>query len=460
MSDPSSYKQRLDKISEPHLEELFELLVSKKLLSTKEMEKPSSSNLLDHQEDEISFLEIMEKLRDLRSVMIAVYSSLSGEQRYLGNIVKYVEYFNEKAIIDVPLGDRKIRSLLENLDNIDQADFSEQWYLAIKEHKLDFTNIILELLNYFSSQMVEKVGLESNYKIINSLPDLNPLTDLMISAMDDESKVVLFDVKYRVTISDLKSLVLRAVEKLGEYEYLSENWNANMVIVVFTKDENHSFNRLQGRFAKNILDVSESFLYHVFFVPVSISNLQEFEPKVRELLNSFSSFEIDFAFTDSPLNHGWSTTTNLSQLSSIFRLQNDEKFGKILNLKLPGELNNYFIEYRLSASQSWSFNLVSLIIKPSSMYRISVELSMKGDTNPYWFHVYEGDQRVEMDPENTNFSYFIFVPFKKLSQDWDVVNIDVRYYLEQTFLKNRLVFDRINGVRLMGELSVAKITFQ
>lgn len=463
MDDPKDmpFKATLDGIARPYLEELFELLVKEKVIYLTpdaqdiysiHTEKNIRTNDLD-----VSPRKIMEQLRDLQAVSQVVHHNTEAEKTNLGSLLNYIDFFNERNVFNIPLGDSKLRALLGNLNNVNEEDIGKEWQDAFHNSKIDFRGAVLTLLEYFSRIKVGEVSEKYDFILDPQLREY-PSTDFFITAKRDHSKIVIFDIKFRANIDDPKSLILRGIEKLNNYAANFSDASKYLVILVYTNQQDHTFNRLSTQFHKILIERNEELLNRVFFIPVSIYKTEDITQKLTECYNALQGIDITFDYKDSPLNHGWTGhEETLNKLFSIFRLVSDSTFGHALELNLPNSEGNYFIDYRLIANQKWKFKNVIFVMRPSDDCKIYVEVVVQGDSKRYWLEIVDGE-KPPVENSNNGTEFKCFVPFKK--QDyWYYATVDVISLFNKTFRKMGLTFQRIEGIRLRGKLTIAKIFF-
>lgn len=143
---------------------------------------------------------------------------MSPEKASSENLVNMIDYFNEIGVLNIPLKNDKVFSLLENLQNIREEDITEEWYQAFTSNKIDIQISSISLLEHFSLTRIKKVG--ETFRFITN-PNLieYPQNDFILSAKVDHSRLLLVDVKFRTKVNDLQNILFRGLERLAEYPY-------------------------------------------------------------------------------------------------------------------------------------------------------------------------------------------------------------------------------------------------
>ena len=101
---------------------------------------------------------------------------------------------------------------------------------------------------------------------------------------------------------------------------------------------------------------------------------------------------------------------------------------------------------------------MTFIIQPGSDYKMYLEVAVRDDKKRFWFQIVPGEgEPKENSKDGTEF--LVYVPGKKVGK-WRTITLDVVKTFDQTFKKNGLSLHRIEGVRLRGKLTIAKIVFE
>lgn len=461
MDDPKdqTFKKELDITAQPYLEELFELLIEKKFIfRAKEKEKFTLKSDADSDKNsKTNSQEFLIQIQDFQTIAQVVHNKIAKDNHSLGNVANYIDYFNNQRITKIPLSNSKVRTLLENLYNMDLDEISESWYEEFKAEKINFREELLRILIYFSKVQLNEEASRLDYVLNPELREYRR-TEGIVAAKRDHSKLILFDIKYRQDTGSISNLVLRAIEKWNAYPFPYEYTSKYLIIVVYVNKQEYETNRMIGQFTKMLVELDETLLNRIFFVPVALVKVDDFAVKTAELLKTFEGQTVTFDYIDSPLNHGWIGHTSINKKESIFIHQNDAEQGKVLYLNLPSSQGNDYMDYQLISSHRWRFEKVIFIIQPSQDCKFYVELAIKSDKRSFWFQIVDGeDEHKENSTNHTEF--MIFVPFRNLGS-WKIVSVGVRKYFNETFGKSGLILDKIEGVRVRGKIGIARILFE
>jgi hypothetical protein len=456
------FKLELNDLERKYLERLFDLLIEDKIIFTlPDGEKYSFPGIVvsdgKQKETDANTKKIVEQLYNLRTVVSIVYNNTESDRKAFKNLVGYIDFFNDKSIINIPLTDSKVRTLIENLSDLNVEDLTKEWYEAFKENKIDLRYATLQLLEYYTRFRVSEVLERSNFVVDPERKEYSG-SDFFMVGKNDHSKVVLFDIKFQESIRDIKNIVLRGIEKLSEYRLKFEHASKHLIIVVYINQQEHSFSRLAAQFQKILIERDQSFVNRVFFIPISIFKTEDLQSKLLDCFGSLQGLDITFDYPDSPLNHGWTSFESLRNLSSIFNHQRDESFGNVLRLKLPTSSNEHYIDYQLVANQKWRFSRVVFTIQPGDDFKIYVEIAIQNDKKRFWLQVLMGDGEPKQNSKSGT-EYLVYAPFRTIG-NWYIITVDVTYFFDKTFRTQGLLLQRIEGVRLRGDLTIAKISFE
>jgi len=460
----SQYKETLNELSKSYMEKLFHLLIEEKLIHTTDdteqfpLQKKTSPIEENESIPRSKYRKFLEQLHDFQHTCHVVYNQVSPEKASSENLVNMIDYFNEIGVLNIPLKNDKVFSLLENLQNIREEDITEEWYQAFTSNKIDIQISSISLLEHFSLTRIKKVG--ETFRFITN-PNLieYPQNDFILSAKVDHSRLLLVDVKFRTKVNDLQNILFRGLERLAEYPLHFQNTTKYLAVVTFTRQQEHELSRLVAQFQKLLVETDSSLLNRVFLIPVSIDKIESLEAKLPDVYEALSGLDVTFDYSNSPLDNGWIGPPNISQLDSIFIHEVDSSVGNVLHLKLPSLPNPFYIDYKLVANQRWKFNKVIFLTRLMSNSHLYVELQVRDDNNRYWLKVMIGDSEPKVNPQNRKFEYFIFIPASSQGA-WHTIIVDVPREFEKTFGKDGLELNRIAGVRLRGEVIVSKIGFE
>jgi hypothetical protein len=448
-SNNSELTRDLDRISKPYLEELFELMKGSGLLTSNSIAKGT-----DVTPSRILPQEFIHQVYDLQSVAQVVYHRTESGNR-LNNAVELVNYFNNKGILSIPIANKQVRKLFESLPELREEDISEEWYAEVATNNVDLRKAIMQLLEYYSILRITSLGENEGFRPAPPSSSANELFEF--SAISGNKKRTLFEIKFRKEIIDLRNIVLRHVEGLKTNELTSASSNLFSAIIIYTNQQDHLFGRLLTQFSKILVDEFPELLNKIFFLPVSISKIDGLDSKLIDLFRSIKGLTISFDYSDSPLNHSWTGPEDLNKLESIFWHFEDPQYGNVLGLRLPSN-HKYFIDYKLSSANFWHHNQVTFIVKPAADSGIYIEINVLNDSKSYWFQLLPGPAAAEPNHQNGNVEYFVYLPFVDVG-GWSFITFGLEEWFDKTFRNQGLVFNKIAGVRLKGNLTVAKISF-
>lgn len=451
-------KTKRSRLAEPYLTKLFEELVRKGILleSIEQQVKIGTAESGSSNDKLTPAKRLIEQLYTFNAIIRTVHNAIPDKKDPLVNLLDLIYYFIEKQVIDIPLNDPRVVALFKSVNTIRAEDLSNDWLDTFEKSKIDLIKIGSVLLEYLSEIYIEVVGVKNNF-ITNPILREYPRNNFILSVKQDHSKVILFDIKFRTTISDIKSIILRSISRIKEYPFPFGESSKYLVIVIYTTEQDHTFDRVTSQFSRLLIDIDPSLIDNIFFIPVEINKAVGLLTKLEEFYKSISGLDLAFPYNDSPLSHQWTGPKSLSTLSSVFRYANDEIYGNILQLSLPTS-NDYYIEYAL-ISRKWKFKRVSFILGRETDNGIYVELAAQESNRRYWLQIRIGNNEPIINPSNRSFEYIVYVPSKEQG-NWLVVNVDARVMFEKTFGKQGLTFQRIEGIRLRGEVKIAKISFE
>lgn len=453
---PEDYKKELIGLVEPYMAELSRLIKASNVSDEKKIVETNSSI----ERTSISSVEevrlFIRRLYDLQSVLMLVYNALDPDKKRLENLIEYVDYFNKINVISVPLKNAKVLTLLDNLQNLTEEDINQDWIRAFNEEKIDIPVTIRNLLDHLISHKLQEVVSKFDFLHSPSLREYKS-DDYLISAKRDHSKVVLSDVKFRPNITDVRSIVLRAIESWQNYQPPYEFADKYLLVFIFTNEQDHQLNKFAGQFSKHLAEIDESLIRRIQCVALSTFKLDNLQDKIESCFNIINGYEINFNYNDSPLSHGWKAPQDISHLESIFTHLEDDQQGNVLKIKFP--TFKYSIKNQLVLGPKWRLSTVSFVFKPGEDCELCVEISIKDSNKEFWFNIKNGEGEPEVSHENGKFEWFVFSPHMKIG-DWNLVKINVFKEFERTFGKEGLILNKIEGVRLRGAMTIAKIFFE
>lgn len=453
--DNDSIKKLLETIAKPYLEALNDRLAEREILQRKNNKENQIP--IEEKQTKSGFdkRRILDELYDLRTITQIIYSGLlPPEQRSL-NLIDQLDYFVSKNVIDMPLADRRVKSLLTNLNNIVESDITESWYSGFSENKIDPRLISNRILDYYSWDVLSKLCNENGFDLNRGGPAVDNGFDF-ISKSKTSSKSILISIKFRNRIEDLSNIVLREVNAFANSFSMT---NSSLITIVYTNEQDHGFSRLVAQFDKLLIDSNESMLGRIFFLPVGIYKIEELKNRVSHLLNDLKGKEVTFDYDDSPLDHGWSGDINhLAQQSGIFKHFVDPTFGNVFKLGFLNSSGLNYIDYRLIANRKYSFRTVVFVVRPFIDSSFYVEISVRDDKKEFWIKIREG-KKLEAIKKISATEYLISAPVTNRA-DWKIFEVDVVNAFDITFKQDNLTFDKVEGVRLRGEIDIARITFE
>lgn len=454
-------KSSLDMHAKVYIQELYERLISENLFSS-DIDNTKSSSIKNEsvknasEQNKGEAKHILRQLWDLRQIAQVVYRNIEKSDKQPPELLSYAEYFNEKNITNIPLSDQSFRSLLENINNITDEDISGRWFSAIEKNKIDIRKESGRILEFHSRTTIGRLGEQFGFVLSKDTQNENE-SGFIVASSRDQSKLILFDVKFRTTIDDLKSIVLRETEAFSKFS--DKDTNKYLAIIIYTNQQEHNFNRLVGQFNKIIVDQDEDLINKVFFLPISLYKMEDLDDKISDVLKSAKGIEVAFNYQDSPLNHNWKGDKSLSSLRSIFIHGTDPKYGNTFELNLPNSEGYNYIDYNLLASGRYAFRKVIFVVEPKEDYKFYIEISIKDDRKQFWLQIHPDEKTEASFKEYSNTEYIVFSPYLR-DNNWKIIEIDVQKVFESTFKNAGLRLNRIEGVRFRGKIKIAKIAFE
>ncbi|MGC3947999.1 MAG: ATP-binding protein [Chryseolinea sp.] len=449
--DTSPFKKMLQPYASPYLESFRKLAHPELSIDGKELQIEAG---IKEPAVNLETRKLIDQLRDLQAIAQIVHHSTENENVNLGNLVEYLSYFNAKGVTDVSLTDQKLTALLGNLNHLTDEDITPPWTDAVERAKLNYRIPVQQLLEYFTKQKVEALIKQTDFFLNPALREY--AYDGILCAKADHSKLVLFDIKFRASIDDLKSIVLRSTQSLNDYKPSYENTRTYLIVIVYTMQQDQLFQRLLGQFQKLMVDQSESFLNRVFFIPVSMYRTEELSKLLEQHFQTIQGLEIVFGYEDSPLNHGWKIDERFRGENYNLSLPRDQFYGKVLEFMFPIGMPYGYLDYPLTGSNSWKFRYVTFVVQFAGFEQMYIELAVQGSSASYWFLIKRGDAPPE--PSKGGREFVISIPAQR-HQSWYSLSIDVQHYFSETFKPLGHQFAGIKGIRLAGSLTVAKIMF-
>jgi hypothetical protein len=448
-------KNDLMQLAKPYLQHLEELLRQQGVLTDSPVldvsaEKQRQTPKITNEETMV----FMRRLFDLRSIIMTVYNYTTKEKP-LPNLIDYINFFNRKKVISFPTQDPHVRTLIEDIQNLNQDDIDEKWVDAFNAEKIDITSNINQLLEYLTDVSMQSIFEKHGFLFNPQLREYKS-NQFGISAKKDHSKVILSDVKYRGELTDIKSMVLRAIESLNSYNADYEFASKYIIVLIYTQAQEHETSKAAGQFRKHLVEIEGSLLRKIFFIPISLVKLDDLQPKIESCFSAIEGLEVNFELHVSPLaNNKWQGPPEINNLNSAFRFDADKQFGPVLHLRLPSEWK-YYIDYSIPINYQAPFQSVSFVVRPRALGALYIEISIKDSSKQFWFKIESGDGEPKM---KSNFEYLVYSKFFPFG-DWNLVKIDVLKAFTRTFGQSGAVINRIEGVRLRGEIDVAKIYFE
>ncbi|MFN5168991.1 MAG: hypothetical protein ACK5DD_05165 [Cyclobacteriaceae bacterium] len=398
--------------------------------------------------------QLMKMLSEFQNVIRAVYQQTAGTQRPLPNLIDYINHFNSLSVINFPTKNIRVHTLVSNLQSLSESDIDETWIDSFESEKIDLianTNSLFNYLTYFNVKSISQW-----YGFVHTFgAEQNKFEDPIVFTKADQSRLILADVRYRNTIADFRSIVLRAVSTFRSYETVAEFPKKSLIVIVYSQEQEYEVSKAEAKFRKYLVEVDETLIHSIYFITVSLFKLEQIESKLEYFFRHVIGFEVAFDYEDSPLSHGWEGSTELLKMNSGFGLEADSTYGRVLKLRLPVDKDFYF-DYPLVYAGRDSFHSVSFIVKPVSLFALYIRISVKESDNHFRFNITRGTEEpkwfsgVEFEIQKE------FVP----QGDWFLVKINVVEEFGRTFALHGLSLDRIEGVRLRGEIDVAKIYFE
>ncbi len=455
----------LDKLADIYLEELYNRLLAEKILvvggniDIQNVTKSEINSTINDNEVQ----KVFQELNNLRSVAQTVYLSVEKPERPPLNILSYFEYFNDIGVTKLPLEDESFNSLIKNINHLNAEDISGRWFDSFRDRKISFRNQIGYILEFFSQTIALKVGESLGFSMLDPRkngrmfqPSSTKNPDFMFESKD-KNKLVLFEVKFRDNVNDLRSLVLREIEKVEKY-FRQQN-QTYLVLLIYTNQQDHHFDRLMAQFTKIIIEHDETLLNKVFLIPIVLFKVDDLDNKIIDVFKTIKGLEVDFDYTDSPLKHGWEGDEYLNTQSNIFIHQSDPKYGRALDLNLPNSEGLNYIDFNLIADRKYLFQKVTFIIQPRNDCKFYIEISVKDDKKKFWFQIQPTMASEISFAEVSKTEYLIRTPCNE-DGNWKIIDINVRKVFDATFKNKGLLLNRIEGVRFRGKIVIGKIAFE
>ncbi|MBI5294252.1 MAG: hypothetical protein HY869_02170 [Chloroflexi bacterium] len=165
---------------------------------------------------------------------------------------------------------------------------------------------------------------------------------------------------------------------------------------------------------------------------------------------------IQFDYTDSPLNHGW-TLVEGDHEKVFFEGINDDTVGKAIKITTSDD-NIYAIDYNLTFQTSEFGNFLEVVARylddKSSFYAYVRMINNNGDTLSGWLKLKVGKERILPSQKTTGEQeWLVYIyPQSFLDQNWVKMGVDLRKIVQETFGKDGWSFQKIIKFRIRGNL--------
>lgn len=171
--------------------------------------------------------------------------------------------------------------------------------------------------------------------------------------------------------------------------------------------------------------------------------------------------EIQFNYTDSPLDHGWNFIEGTAQ--PTFESVNNTVVGRAIKATTTTD-NFYAIDYELSPSSIEFGNYLEVVAyypdDKSSLYTYIEMKNNNSETLRGWLKFKVGKERSIPSQKTTGEQeWLIYVyPESYLDLNWAKMQINLEKTVKETFGKDGWSFQRLIKLRIRGNLGIDSIT--
>lgn len=388
--------------------------------------------------------DLIRSLFDLRNIAQNVFIETTGDKHAANNFMTWLNHFVKENIIEFPIKDVKVKTFINQLNNINTEDVQEEWYSAVKD--IDIREKISQLLIYYLEEILERKL--KGFQLTRDKKGEN--SDFLLASKKEIGKYIVFEVKYRVVVDDLKSMVLRGIEYMKKLSTEYPESVQYLVLVVFTSQQEHTLNRLNAQFRQILVSLELDLLNRSDFFVYSTFRLNEVEGSVSTMVNSFNDHEVKFDYDDSPSAHQWKLAKRTKK--DFYKFIHDSTVKRYFQLKL-GKNDNY-LRYELP---EWVFtHTVELTVHPDDIGAIHLEVEMQnGDEQIFPIVLSESEKVANLvtgnEKRNLDFSFY------PTSEWWKIL---VTIQMLKAGYPAPESIKRLTGIRLAGNLSILSIIFR
>lgn len=443
-------KKNLEGLTNSYLAELRKTLIQKKFL---EPDSGSSNELSkdDTKSEEASELTkgrlLLGRLRDLNGVASVVYNAVRENEPAVNRLDQWLLYFNRIGITSFPMRNTWVKMLLESHNTLQEADIDPKWNAAFEEEGIDLPSIIDLLLVYLVKYKTRSISGSWGYSYEEKKDEAEQAVSLVRFRNRDFSKVIFFDVKYRSSIVDLKSISLRAIADYKSIVTDHEHTIKYYVALIFTNEQEHNLDRMRTQLKRYLVEAHGD-INQVFFLLVSVYITDTFQTRLEEVFRVVRGNELLLDYDNSPFQNGWFLPDHSAKSVSISR-QLDSLFGAVLHLVLPS-YSSHFFEHEIT--QAWVGSKIVFVVKREPSSILAIRLTTRAKNETIWMCLANENEEANFAKDN------LIIPQRTTAQfeGWSYIFVDVANLLE-TNTSEKL--KKIEAVGLRGSVTIAKIAF-